>query len=254
MVIHVLQYGNNTYLQIMMNISRRILLILPVILLCTGLRGQNWSTFNGNSARTGNSEITGPSSVSLPYWEVTDAAYTVLGENIYTFGDLMVTSRCSSNFSNVIIECRDLQTGALVWTSPFLANDSKLYCMGFSEDAVYACDYSNDSVYALNVSDGSIKWRGELTSYSYGGVESVVFGCNGDIILNGPLTGEGTTMRLDKNTGKVVWTNQELYAVSPVVPLAATIFDCIQDHGCHQPAYTPDRTGCRDRNFTLLLG
>jgi outer membrane protein assembly factor BamB len=205
-----------------MNIVRKIFLAIPVIFLFTDLQSQNWSTFNGNSARTGNSEITGPSDVSAPWWQVTDAVYTVLGENVYTFGDLLVTSRCSANFADVIIECRNLQNGDLVWTSPFIANGSKLYCMGISEDAVYACDYSTDSVYALNISDGSLKWTGELTSYSYGARESVIYACNGDIILNGPVTGEASTMRLDKNTGKVVWTDQELYAVSPVVPLAAT--------------------------------
>ena len=205
-----------------MNYSRNILLFLLVVAFSQNLQSQNWSTYGGNSARSGNSAITGPASVTTPFWAITNAVYIGLGENVYTFGDLFVNSRCSANFAKVIIECRSLQTGALVWTSPNLGQTSKLYCIGFSEDAVYACDYSNDSVYALNVANGSVKWTGALKSYSYGARESVVYACNGDIILNGPLTGEGTTMRLNKNNGEVFWTNQNLYAVSPVVPLAAT--------------------------------
>jgi len=195
---------------------------LAILLMAGSMTAQNWSTYGGNSGRTGNSRITGPSSAATPAWQVTNAAYTLLGENVYTFGDRFVTSRVSSGFSNVIIECRSLQNGSLAWTSPFIANGSKLYCMGFSEDAVYACDYSTDSVYALNPGDGSIKWRGEARSYSYGARESVVYACNGDVILNGPVGSPLSTMRLDKETGKVVWTNNNLYAVSPVVPLAAS--------------------------------
>jgi len=183
---------------------------------------QNWSTYGGNSGRTGNSEITGPYSVAVPFWQITNAAYTLLGENVYTFGDRFVTSRVSTGFSQVSIECRDLQDGSLIWVSPFIANGSKLYCMGFSEDAVYACDYATDSVYALQPVDGAIKWRGALESYSYGARESVVYACNGDIILNGPVGNSLTTLRLNKDNGEVVWTNQNLIAVSPVVPLAAT--------------------------------
>ena len=203
-------------------------LILLLVLFNLNLYSQNWSTEGGCSARTGNSEITGPSDVTTPFWEVTDATYTLLGEAVYTFGDLFVTSRVSSGFSSALIECRDLQTGALKWTSPFISDTSKLYCVGFNEDAVYAMDYSkwnkNIKVYALNASDGSIKWTGEVTSYSYGAVESAVYACNRDIIVNGQGTGYmgGSTMRMNKDNGKVVWTNEEWFAVAPIYPLAAT--------------------------------
>ncbi|KAF0128132.1 MAG: hypothetical protein FD155_3415 [Bacteroidetes bacterium] len=196
-----------------------LMLIMTVILPFLS-QAQNWSTFGGSNSRSGNSEITGPSSVSTPFWQITNASNTLLGEQVYSFGDLFVNSRVAGGFASVKIECRNLQTGALVWVSPFIAANSKLYCMGFSEDAVYACDYATDSVYALHVADGSIKWVGELTSQSYGARESVVFTCNGDIILNGPGFGGPTTMRLNKDTGKLVWGNDELYAVSPVGALA----------------------------------
>jgi len=203
-------------------------LLLLLLLLNLNLYSQNWSTEGGCSARTGNSEITGPSDVTTPYWEVTNATYTFLGEAVYTFGDLFVTSRVAGGFSSALIECRDLQTGALKWTSPFISDTSKLYCVGFNEDAVYAMDYSqwnsNIKVYALNASDGSIKWTGEVTSFSYGAVESAVYACNGDIIVNGQGTGYmgESTMRMNKDNGKVVWTNEEWFAVAPIYPLAAT--------------------------------
>ncbi len=203
---------------------KKLLPITLLVLIFSGISAsaQNWSTYGGNIGRTGNSEITGPSSVATPAWQITNAAYTLLGENVYTFGDRFVTSRVSAGFAHVVIECRNLQDGSLVWTSPFISASSKLYCMGFSEDAVYACDYSTDSVYAMNTADGSIKWRGEVRSYSYGARESVVYACNGDIILNGPVASANSTVRLNKDDGRVVWTNNNLYAVSPVVPLAAT--------------------------------
>jgi len=202
-------------------------LLLLLFLFNLNLYSQNWSTEGGCSARTGNSEITGPSDVTTPYWEVTDATYSFLGEAVYTFGDLFVTSRVSSGFSSALIECRELQTGALKWTSPFISDTSKLYCVGFNEDAVYAMDYSqwnsNIKVYALNASDGSIKWTGEVSSYTYGAMNTVVYACNGDIIMNGPdpVIGE-TTMRLNKDTGKVMWTNDEWFGVGPIYGLAAT--------------------------------
>ena len=196
-----------------------LLLIMTAILPFLS-QAQNWSTFGGSNSRSGNSEITGPSSVSTPFWQIINASNTLLGEQVYSFGDLFVNSRVAGGFASVKIECRNLQTGALVWVSPFIASNSKLYCMGFSEDAVYACDYATDSIYALHVADGSIKWVGELTSQSYGARESVVYSCNGDIILNGPGFGGPTTMRLNKDTGKLVWGNNELYAVSPVGALA----------------------------------
>jgi outer membrane protein assembly factor BamB len=61
-----------------------------------------------------------------------------------------------------------------------------------------------------------------MESYSYGARESVAYACNGDIILNGPVGSVMSTMRLDKDNGEVVWTNNNLYAVGPVRGLAAT--------------------------------
>ena len=196
--------------------------LLLVLLPALSLYAQNWSTSGGSNSRSGNSKITGPASASNPAWAVNSPNPTVVGQNVYTFGDRFVTSRASAGFSDVLIECRRLQDGALAWTSPFIANGSKLYCMGFSEDAVYACDYATDSVYALNPGDGSIKWRGEMKSYSYGARESVAYACNGDIILNGPVGSALSTMRLNKDNGEVVWTNNNLYAVGPIRGLAAT--------------------------------
>lgn len=200
---------------------QQTLWLITFLTIMPGLYSQNWNTFAGNSARSGNSKITGPSAVEMPYWIISDASSTLLGQQVYSFGDFFVNARVGPGFSTVKIECRNLQDGSLRWISPFISSNSKLYCIGISEDAVYGCDYATDSVYAFKLTDGSLKWTAGLTSYSYGARESVVFACNGDIILNGPGFGGPTTMRINNDDGSVVWGNDELFAVSPVGALAA---------------------------------
>lgn len=180
---------------------------------------QNWSTFGGGSFRNGRTKIAGPESVAAPKWTLT-APVTTLGNAVYSYGDRFVTSRITFTPYKGNIECRDLQTGALRWTSPFLGNNSILYATGFTQDAVYAHDYSNDSIYALRPDDGQVKWRAPIKSHTFGAYPGFVFGCNGDPILNGPFSQGIFTMRLDKNTGKVMWTNSDVIAIGPSAILA----------------------------------
>ena len=79
------------------------------------LAAQNWTTHCGSNERNGMSAQPGPHSVGTPVWTITDAAPTGLGMNIYSFGDRFVTSRVDFAPYSAIIECRNLQTGALVW-------------------------------------------------------------------------------------------------------------------------------------------
>ena len=183
--------------------------------------GQNWPTFGGGSTRDGRSKITGPQDANTAYWTVTNAASTTLGNAVYTFGDKFVTSRITFSPYAGRIECRNLQDGALLWTSQFIASNSILYAIGFTEDAVYAHDYATDTIYALDSGNGTIKWRSSLKSSTFGAYPGCVFACNGDPIVNGPVGSSVFTMRLDKYTGIPVWTNNTILAIMPAAGMIA---------------------------------
>ncbi len=177
---------------------------------------QNWTTHNGNNARNGLSRMPGPQEVDTPLWTITDAGPTGLGMNIYSFGDLFVTSRVDFSPYQAFIECRDLKTGGLVWTSPDLGPLSILYAMGFNEDAVYAHDYQSNRFYALYPSDGSIKWVSNELSYTFGPMDGVFFTCERNLIINGDLGSvDESTICLDRETGELLWSNANWISITP---------------------------------------
>jgi len=184
--------------------------------------GQNWETFGGNSSRNGMSRMTAPSTPFNQIWQVQSGLNTSLGMAVYSFGDRFVNSRTVFSPYTSRIECRDLNTGNLHWVSPFISNTSILYAIGMTQDAVYAHDYDTDSVYALNILDGSVKWRSPVLSHTFGAWPGCVFACNGDPILNAPVSSGKFTMRLNKDNGSLVWSNSELIVIGPAVPLAAS--------------------------------
>ncbi|MFM9051256.1 MAG: PKD domain-containing protein [Bacteroidota bacterium] len=202
--------------------ARCFILCQVIVLLVMKVTAQNWETFGGNSARNGFSRITGPVTAFNQLWQVQSGLNTTLGMAVYSFGDRFVNSRTSFSPYTSRIECRDLSTGNLNWISPFISNSSILYTIGMTEDAVYAHDYDTDSVYALNLQDGSIKWRSPVLSHTFGAWPGCVFACNGDPILNGPVASSIFTMRLDKNSGDLVWSNNGLIVIGPPVALAAS--------------------------------
>ncbi len=183
---------------------------------------QNWPTYGGDNGRSGLSEITGPQDANQAVWTVTNSAPTTLGMAVYTFGDRFVTARTIFSPYTGIVECRSLTDGSLIWTSPFVTAGSILYPIGFTQDAVYVHDYDTDSLYALHPDDGSIKWRCPMLSMTFGAYPGCVFACNGDPIVNGYVYNSIFTMRIDKNNGDVLWTNNTIIAIMPCRDLAAS--------------------------------
>jgi PKD repeat protein len=118
------------------------------------------------------------------------------------------------------IECRDLETGNLIWTSPFLNSSSKMYAIGFTEDAVYGHDYETDTLFAFDKDNGNILWRSRLESSTFGAYPGALFTCNGDLIVNGSVYDGIFTMRIDKNTGDTLWTNRDIIVIGPSKGLA----------------------------------
>jgi hypothetical protein len=82
---------------------------------------------------------------------------------------------------------------------------SRMYAVGFTEDAVYAHDYNTAILYALNISDGSVKWS--IASDMFPGNTGLLYACDGDPIDKG--------RRINKNTGVARWTNNYIIPVGP---------------------------------------
>ena len=172
--------------------------------LSTVLYSQNWITTGGNLQRNGLSEITGPNSVAGTFWSVNSTNNTAWGNSIYTYGDKFVTSRIVLSPYTGKIELRNINTGALIWEK-MINSTSRMYAVGFTEDAVYAHDYLSGILYALNISDGSVKWS--IASDMFPGNTGLLFACDGDPIDKG--------RRINKNTGVARWTNNYIIPVAP---------------------------------------
>lgn len=181
----------------------KLLLILSIVLSIDVL-AQNWVTTGGNNPRNGWSEITGPNSVSSAYWTVNSTNSTSWGNSVYTYGDKFVTSRIVLSPYTGKIELRNINTGAIIWEKMINAQ-SRMYAVGFNEDAVYAHDYFTGILYALNIADGSVKWQ--IASDMFPGNTGLLFACDGDPIDKG--------RRINKNTGLARWTNNYIIPVGP---------------------------------------
>ena len=194
----------------------RMLMVISMLISGTFLTAQNWASHCGNNERNGLSKLPGPHAIDTPLWIINNATPTGLGMNVYSFGDLFVTSRVSFSPYKAIIECRNLMTGELEWISPDLGSQAILYAVGFNEDAVYAHDYQSNLFYALNSLDGTIKWVTEFTSYTFGPMDGVIYTCERNIIINGELGSvDESTLCLDKETGEILWSNSNWFAVTP---------------------------------------
>jgi len=188
-----------------MNRKYSILVLALAVLFVNGkLISQNWETTGGNLQRNGISKITGPASVSSPMWTVNSTNSTAWGNSVYTYADKFVTSRIVLSPYTGKIELRNINTGALIWEKT-INPSSRMYAVGFNEDAVYAHDYNTGILYALYVNDGSVKWQ--IASDMFPGNTGLMFACDGDPIDRG--------RRINKVTGIARWTNNYTIPVGP---------------------------------------
>ncbi len=165
---------------------------------------QNWYTFAGSNQKNGLTKLTGPISVSTPYWSVNSTNTTVWGNAVYTFGNKFVTSRVILSPYTGKIELRDLTTGTLIWQKT-VSDTARMYAVGFTEDAVYACDYKVGRLYALSVDSGNVKWS--IASDMFPGNTGICFAPDGDPII--------FQKRIDRKTGIPKWTNNYTIPVAP---------------------------------------
>ncbi len=196
-------------------INLTILFCISSFIIATTSNAQNWNALYGNNERNGISKLSGPEQVTTPLWTVNDAAYTSFGMNIYSQGEIFVTSRYNMNGDvSSVIECRSLMDGELLWTSPYITDSTILHVTAINEDAVYGHDYKTGVYYSFNADDGSIVWSHE-GSYCFGPMDSPLFTCEGNPIINGAGTDGNTLYCLDKNTGEEVWKNTDIVPIHP---------------------------------------
>lgn len=179
-------------------------IVLLLFLISSISFSQNWVTTGGNNQRNGLTEMTGPTAVAFTAWSVNSPTASAWGNSVYSFGDKFVTSRIILSPYTGKVELRNINTGALIWEKQINAT-SRMYAVGFNEDAVYAHDYNTGILYALNVSDGSVKWQ--IASDMFPGNTGLLFACDGDPIDKG--------RRINKTTGTAKWTNNYIIPVGP---------------------------------------
>ncbi len=166
---------------------------------------QNWYTYAGSNQKNGLTKITGPSSVTTPYWTVNSANNTVWGNAVYSFGDKFATARTISlSPYRGRVELRNLTNGSLIWEKT-VTDSAVMYVVGFTEDAVYACDYRASKLYALSVDSGNVKWS--IVSNMFPGNTGICFAEDGDPVIFGK--------RLDRKTGIPKWTYNYTIPVGP---------------------------------------
>jgi hypothetical protein len=187
----------------------RITYFLLFLFVCHFSLAQNYSSNGGNSQHNGISKYTAPNQ-EQEIWSINNAFFTDFGNAIYAYNDRFVTTRTASNGAR--IQCFNILNGATIWTSAFKTPTSKMYAIGFTEDAVYAHDYDTDSLFALNPSDGTVKWKSKFIHKLFGGYSTAIYACNGDIIVQGASASVKSTMRLNKLNGDTVWTNSGAFA------------------------------------------
>lgn len=181
------------------------IILLAILIISGSATAQNWYTISGNNQKNGVTKMTGPISVSSPYWSVNSTNSSVWGNSVYTWNNLFVTARITFSPSYLgKIELRSLNDGSLIWEKT-IADTSIMYAVGFNEDAVYACDYKTKKLYALKISDGSVLWS--VNSDMFPGNTGICFAPNGDPIIFGK--------RLSRKTGIPVWTNNYIIPVGP---------------------------------------
>lgn len=188
-------------------------------LFATAVQGQSWNMLGGGNSRNNHSPQYGLDEVQTPVWVVNDAAFTGFGGNIYTFGDRFAATRWNLNAGYSIIECRDLNSGELLWVSPDFGPTSKLHVTAFNEDAVYAHDYDESSMtyYALDPNNGQVRWS--YPSYTFGPLDSPIFDCERNPIINTSLEvfnlDISVVRSVDKNTGETLWLLPEYVVILP---------------------------------------
>lgn len=187
---------------------RRILVLLSLLVGST-LAG-NWITGGGNPWRSGLTDENGPVRREDIAWQGTISG--LFGMPVYIWEDKLVTMRFQS-IDYAPIVCHDLFTGETLWTRDFPGANSRSLPIGFRDGRVYAINFQesqHDTLYALDANDGSILWRGQVTTWM-SITESASFADNGDVLVSA----SGMRIaRINCQTGDTVWTASRVWPVS----------------------------------------
>lgn len=130
-----------------------LLLILVMVLPAWG----DYSTFHGDSQRTGNASVLGPDTSNL-LWTQQITSHSIYGGVAVSEDRVYVCDSLDMSFSGQqALSCLNATDGAIIWTNP-IGEKGGSSTPTIAEDRVLVGSYVGD-LYCLNVDDGSVMWN-----------------------------------------------------------------------------------------------
>lgn len=194
------------------------LLLLFLALAALGARTQvlplDWHNGGGNPQRNGLVDAPGPAADSV-LWQAT--TQRLIGFPGYIEGDKFATMRFL-NTTNAPVECRDLNTGALLWSQDVTGGTGRSLPVGLRNGKVYVMRLTEsleDSLFALDAATGVRLWASPKRISTYI-TNSANFAPNGDLFIEAWswATTSGKMCRINHLNGQLIW---ECSFLPPVV-------------------------------------
>jgi outer membrane protein assembly factor BamB len=164
-----------------------------------------WNNGGGDPGRTAHVNVIGPDQNTL-LWQVSAAG--AFGAPVYIEGNRFATMRFLA-LTQAPVECRDLTTGALLWSREVTGGTGRSLPIGFRDDQVYVMRLTEsleDSLFALDALTGDRNWASPVTTSTHITC-SANFADNGDLFVEGWNWGltQGYMRRIDRTDGSLMW-------------------------------------------------
>jgi outer membrane protein assembly factor BamB len=179
-----------------------IIFLIPLLFSLSS--ASDWTTVGGNNEHNGWSTGEIGSYTHAIAWEVATLPATIAMQ-VYTWQGYAITMRYSFSPMQGPLVCHELSRGDTVWTRLYKPG-GKYAPIGVADGRVYVRDFresGHDTIYCVDVTSGDILWQSDWTAP----LGIIWCGClaeDGDLIT--PCAERGI-VRLDKETGDTVWTN-----------------------------------------------
>ncbi len=208
----------------------RTWLLLPTLLLAS-----DWSTVGGNNEHNGRSLLTGPVYHEV-LWEARTLPATISMQT-FTWDTFAVTSRYSFSPMQATLVCHSLTTGESLWTRLYKPG-GRYVPIGVADGRVYVRDFresGHDTMYCVDVTTGDILWQSDWTA-PLGIIWCGCFAEDGDLVT--PCAERGI-VRLNKETGDTVWTNNRPIPNTGAewIAMSDTIVYAWEGQGINRPKY-----------------
>lgn len=181
-------------------------------------QAQDWNNGGGNSRRN---------SLSTAYGneirEIAWAAQTVSTNGMQGFieDDRYVTVHFISD-NNMIVQCRDLNDGDVLWEKNIIDGTGSTYMAGFNEGRVFVQtlgEQDGSFLYALDAEDGDILWRSTFNMFTHQG-NSLTFADDGNLFVARQGDGKEIISRVNQTSGEIIWDCEivHLYGLFELTP------------------------------------